>query len=97
MRERTKVSPSTATVEDVEALARSYTSAAIEALADIAVNGDKEAARVAAANSILERGHGKISGADEGKKLKRQANAQQAAAKGGKFSPRPGPSRPPVN
>ncbi|MFC7399577.1 hypothetical protein ACFQU1_20400 [Chelatococcus sp. GCM10030263] len=84
-----------ATVADVEALARTFTAVAVRALAEIALNGEKEAARVAAANALLDRGHGKpasaVPGGADGKKQKRQEAAKQAAASGGKFAPRSGP------
>lgn len=45
---------------DVKALASQYGAQAIEALADIATGGDQPAAaRVAAANALLDRGYGK--------------------------------------
>lgn len=44
---------------DIREAARTYAEQAIEALADIAENGDSEAARVSAANSLLDRGWGK--------------------------------------
>lgn len=40
-------------------LAQSYTAEALEVLADVMRKGASEAARVSAANSILDRGHGK--------------------------------------
>lgn len=40
-------------------LAKEYATVAIEALADILQNGESDAARVSAANSILDRGFGK--------------------------------------
>lgn len=48
-----------AAVPTIEELARTYTVDAIMALAEIAVNGQREQARVAAANALLDRGHGK--------------------------------------
>ena len=39
--------------------AQAYTPAALETLRKICVDGESEAARVAAANSLLDRGHGK--------------------------------------
>ncbi|MBA9063122.1 hypothetical protein GGQ91_002510 [Methylobacterium fujisawaense] len=39
--------------------AREHTEAAIQVLVDIAMSGESEAARVAAANAILDRGYGK--------------------------------------
>lgn len=44
---------------DVKELAQVYTGEAIEALAKIMQTGKQEAARVAAANAILDRAHGK--------------------------------------
>jgi hypothetical protein len=44
---------------DIRSLARSYTDLAISTLAGIAQNGEQESARVAAANSLLDRGWGK--------------------------------------
>jgi len=41
--------------------AREHTEAAIQVLVDIALGGESEAARVAAANAILDRGYGKPS------------------------------------
>jgi len=90
--ERPQVPVAGATVHDVEALARSYTVLAIETLATIAASGEKEAARVVAANSLLERGHGKAGGAvQDGKKAQRQATAEKAATGGNKFAVRSGP------
>ncbi|MGN8092819.1 DUF5681 domain-containing protein [Methylobacterium sp. 22177] len=39
--------------------AREHTEAAIQVLVEIAMGGESEAARVAAANAILDRGYGK--------------------------------------
>lgn len=54
---------------EIKSLARSYTEMAIQTLAGIAQNGTQESAKVAAANSLLDRGWGKaaqpISGDDE--------------------------------
>lgn len=44
---------------DVREAARAFTNDALEVLALIMTSGESEAARVAAANSILDRGHGK--------------------------------------
>lgn len=44
---------------DVQSLARSYTKLSIETLGGIANAGESEAARVAACNSLLDRGWGK--------------------------------------
>jgi len=48
----------TASLRDV---ARQYTEQAIETLVNIALSGESEAARVSAANAILDRGYGKPS------------------------------------
>ena len=40
-------------------LAKSYTDIAFSTLVDVAMNGSSDAARIAAANSILDRGYGK--------------------------------------
>ena len=40
-------------------LAKSYTDIAFSALLDVAMNGSSDTARIAAANSILDRGYGK--------------------------------------
>jgi hypothetical protein len=47
------------TGRELRELARQYAPAAIKALEEICKNGESEAARVAAANSLLDRGHGK--------------------------------------
>jgi len=48
-------------VKDVKELARKYTVDSIETLHDIMMNPDSPpSARVAAANSLLDRGHGKV-------------------------------------
>lgn len=44
---------------DIKAAASVYSEAALKALATIMAKGESEAARVAAANSILDRAHGK--------------------------------------
>lgn len=44
---------------DVKAVAQQYTEQAIKVLADIMVNGESEAARVSAVNSLLDRAYGK--------------------------------------
>lgn len=44
---------------DVKAAAQEYTQDALEVLAQIMKAGESETARVAAANSLLDRGHGK--------------------------------------
>ncbi len=51
-------SPNKATA-DVKAAAAKYTTAALETLAQIMKAGESEGARVAAANSLLDRAHGK--------------------------------------
>ena len=40
-------------------LAKSYTDIAFSTLVDVAMNGSSDTARIAAANSILDRGYGK--------------------------------------
>ena len=40
-------------------LAKSYPDIALSTLVDIAMNGSSDSARIAAANSILDRGYGK--------------------------------------
>lgn len=52
----------TATIEQkatIEELARAHAPAAIQTLVSIAATGESEAARVSAANAILDRGYGK--------------------------------------
>ena len=52
----------TATIEQrgtIEELARSHAPTAMATLVDIAAKGESEAARVSAANAILDRGYGK--------------------------------------
>ena len=44
---------------DLQEAAQAYTPAALKTLNDICVGGESEAARVAAANSLLDRGHGR--------------------------------------
>ncbi len=44
---------------DLRDLAQRYTRLAVETLAEVARTSDKEAARVAAANALLERGWGR--------------------------------------
>ena len=44
---------------EIRSLARSYTEMAIQTLAGIAQNGEQEAARVRAAEALLDRGWGK--------------------------------------
>ena len=43
----------------ITALAQSHSEAAMRSLVHIATNGESEAARVSAANAILDRGYGK--------------------------------------
>lgn len=56
----------------LEQLARAYTTQALETLAHICTAGESEAARVSAANALLDRGYGKpvqateVTGADGG-------------------------------
>lgn len=47
--------------DSLKTLAREYTEEALEALVGILRDGESEAARVSAANSILDRGYGKAS------------------------------------
>lgn len=87
-RARREIPATLSNIADVEALARTHTLLAVQALAEIALNGEKEAARVAAANALLDRGHGKVGGAAggvDGKKAQRQANAERSAS-GGRFA-----------
>ena len=51
--------PRRSTMAEVKELARKHTKLAIDTLAEIARNSDKEAVRIAAANALLERGWGK--------------------------------------
>lgn len=44
---------------DIREAAQEYTDEALKVLAEVMRQGDSAAARVAAANSILDRGHGK--------------------------------------
>lgn len=44
---------------DIREAAQQYTELALAVLVDVATNGDSAAAKVAAANSLLDRGHGK--------------------------------------
>lgn len=66
---RVKGVPNKATA-DVKAAAQKYTVEAIDTLAEIMRSGESEAARVAAADKLLDRGHGKpaqaITGPDGG-------------------------------
>lgn len=61
---RPKGSKDKATAEHkktLEALARDYTDVALDTLAHVAQFGESEAARVSAANALLDRGYGKCS------------------------------------
>lgn len=60
-----KVTAAKAEGIDVKALAGQYTEMAIAQLAHLAQNATSEAARVAAVNSLLDRGHGKATQAVE--------------------------------
>jgi hypothetical protein len=42
-----------------DCLAKSYTDVAFSTLLDVAMNGSSDTARIAAANSILDRGYGR--------------------------------------
>lgn len=55
---RRKGTPNKATA-DIKALAQTYTSEAMSALAAVMRSSDSDAARVAAIKEIFERGHGK--------------------------------------
>lgn len=55
---RQKGTPNKATRE-IKEIAQEYTLTAIRALAEIAENGDSDAARVSAANALLDRAYGK--------------------------------------
>lgn len=57
---RVKGVPNKATAE-IKTIARQYTGQAIATLAEIMVNGQSEAARVAAVNALLDRAYGKPS------------------------------------
>lgn len=46
-------------LESLTELARKHTTVAIEALVEVASGGDSDAARVSAANALLDRGYGK--------------------------------------
>ena len=66
---RKKGSLNKATAE-VKKAAQEHTEAALKVLVEVAENGESEAARVSAANAILDRGHGRpaqaITGGDDG-------------------------------
>lgn len=47
--------------QDLREAARKFTDQALKVLADIAMAGESEAARVSAANALLDRGYGKPS------------------------------------
>jgi hypothetical protein len=55
---RQKGTPNKVTA-DLQEAAQAYTPAALKTLNEICVGGESEAARVAAANSLLDRGHGR--------------------------------------
>jgi len=55
-RPKGSLNKATATVKEA---AQAFTDDALKVLAEIMKGGESEAARVAAANSILDRGHGK--------------------------------------
>ena len=57
---RQQGTPNKATAE-IKDLARSYTTQALETLAQVMLAGESEAARVSAANALLDRGYGKPS------------------------------------
>lgn len=62
------------TTATLKELARQYTPDALKTLAQIMVSGESEAARVSAANAILDRGYGKpstvIAGDEDGGAIK---------------------------
>lgn len=68
----------------LEELARSYTDVALQVLVDVAKSGASEAARVSAANALLDRGYGKpsqhteITGKDGGDIKVRLTDRQRA-------------------
>ncbi|MBJ7410133.1 MAG: hypothetical protein JHD15_07165 [Phenylobacterium sp.] len=45
--------------KDIRDAAQEYSELALQVLVDVATNGDSAAAKVAAANAILDRAHGK--------------------------------------
>lgn len=47
------------TVDPIEQRSRELAQSALDTLADVMRNGDKDAARVAAANAVLDRGYGR--------------------------------------
>ena len=47
--------------DDIKALARQYTAEALEALVAVVRESESDAARVSAANALLDRGYGKPS------------------------------------
>ena len=54
--------PNKATIEQgarLAELAKSYSDIAFNTIVDVAINGTSDSARIAAANSILDRGYGK--------------------------------------
>lgn len=55
---RQKGTPNKAT-KDIKAIAQQYTEQAIATLVDVMTNAKEAPARVAAANSLLDRGYGK--------------------------------------
>ena len=55
---RQKGTPNKATAE-LRDIARQYTAEAVETLVKIMLKGEAEAARIAAARELLDRGHGK--------------------------------------
>ena len=67
-------------------LAKGYAPEALEVLAKIMREGDSENARIAAANSIIDRGYGKpvqaVTGADDEEAPALKITIQRRAAKG---------------
>lgn len=70
---RQKGTPNKATAS-LKEVARKYTEQALETLFQIAIAGESEAARVSAANAILDRGYGKpttvVAGDEDGGAVK---------------------------
>lgn len=77
--------PAVVADDGAQEAARAHTALAIQTLVEICLNGEREAARVAAANALLDRGHGKPGGSvlgTDGKKARRQATAERSASAG---------------
>jgi hypothetical protein len=54
-----QIRPLESRAPDLSELAKSYADTAFSTLVDVAMNGSSDTARIAAANSILDRGYGK--------------------------------------